>query len=156
MASVKEIPKKSPVLQNNRIITTSPNTDCKLPESNRVIDNERKIHKSSHISRTVPHTRSKNQPILVECFNQIFQSKTSFADSGVRPPTPISPLILNSKRRGKDDGGHSLPSIYQINTLRQRQPCECLKNIRTSPYTYTVCSYLFDSAMFCLLRSNYF
>ena len=34
--------------------------------------------------------------------------------------------------------------------------CECVKNIRTSPYTYTIGSCLFDSSMFCLLRSHYF
>ena len=57
---------------------------------------------------------------------------------------------------GRDDGAHCLPYISQSNTLREGETCECVKNIQTSPYTYTVGSCLFDSAMFCLLRSNYF
>ena len=57
---------------------------------------------------------------------------------------------------GRYDGVHCLPSIFQINTMREGKTCECVKNIQTSPYTYTVGSCLFDSAMFCLLRSNYF
>ena len=77
-------------------------------------------------------------------------------DSDVRDPNRRLHLILDSKKRGRDDGVNCLPSIYQINTLREKKTCACVKNIRTSPYTYTVSSCLFDSAMFCLLRSNYF
>ena len=77
-------------------------------------------------------------------------------DSDVRDPNRISPLILDSKKWGRDDGAHCLPSISQINTLREGKICECVKNIQKFLYTYTVGSCLFDSAMFCLLRSNYF
>ena len=77
-------------------------------------------------------------------------------DSDVRDPNRRSTLILDSKKWGRDDGAHYLPSIYQINTLKEGKMCKCVKNIPTSPYTYTVGSCLFDSAIFCLLRSNYF
>ena len=60
LASVKEIPKNSPVLENQNSITNDHNTDCKLPESKIVRDNRREIDKSSHVSRTVPMTRIKN------------------------------------------------------------------------------------------------
>ena len=36
LASVKGIPKNSPVLENKHTITTIPNMDCKLPESKRL------------------------------------------------------------------------------------------------------------------------
>ena len=65
-------------------------------------------------------------------------------------------ILYWTQKWGSNNGAHSLPSISQINTLRERQTCECVKNIRTSPYTYTVGSCLFDSSMFCLLRSNFF
>ena len=50
----------------------------------------------------------------------------------------------------------SLPSIFQTNTLIQAELRECVNDVPTFTYTYTVSSCIFDSTMFYLLTSEYF
>ena len=130
--------------------------DRKSPESKRLRNNKRKTHTSSHVSRKVPKTNIKIHSSSVKHFNQISQSNTTLVDSDVRDPNQRSPLLLDFKKWGRDDGFNSLPSLSQINALREGKTCEFVKNIQTSPYTYTAGVCLFDSAMFCLLTSHYF
>ena len=57
---------------------------------------------------------------------------------------------------GPGPGGHSLPSLSQVNKLKAKESCTSVTNIPCHPYTYTVGSCLFDSMMFCLSRSKYY
>ena len=159
MSSVEGIPKtpSSSELEHKSTLKSRTNNNCSLLNSKpEKENNKRKVPQSSQVSNNSFQKRSKKQPTSSDNPNQIARSKTCTPDNNMIAPSSQPSHILCEEVWGSRVGAHSLPSLSQIARLRNRETCESVKQIQTSPYKYTVGCCLFDSAIFCLSRSKYF
>ena len=94
--------------------------------------------------------KTKSKPVTK--IDNMPKSNNCTGCHNVHPTLLQAQYISHDEIWGPRPGTHSLPSLSQVRKLRARESCTSIKNIQGHPYTYTVGSCLFDSAIFLLIQ----